>query len=160
TKMRRHAFWAVGNFDGDEANAVEEPHFPLDDRTDRLIDVLQAKFAESPRASEALAWFIGERERTGADGRPTIGWTSLTESPSRRRGNKLTVHPKLSSLERWIERCYREHERRWLTRSTEHDYCFKILVYVHHVKTATELSPWRRLGDRPGIRIRQKLRDL
>jgi hypothetical protein len=90
TKMRRHAFWAVGHFDGHENIPVEEPHFPLDGRTDRLIDVLQSRFAEFPRASEALAWFIGERQRTGADGRPTIGWTSLTESP------------KLLSLYAWI----------------------------------------------------------
>jgi hypothetical protein len=160
TKVRRHAFWPVGHFDGVADGAVEEGQFPVDGGAGRIIEPLQAKFAESPRAAEGLAWFISERARQGGDGQRTAGWTSITESPTRQMEGKAAAHPKLASLETWVRSFYRESERQWLTRSTAQEYRFKLLVYVHHIKTAAHLSPRSRPGDRPGRRLRRMLRDF
>jgi hypothetical protein len=160
TKRRTHAFWPSGHFDVLGATPVEVDRFPLDGTAQGLLDHLQRIFAESPRASEGLAWFIAERSREGGEGERPVGWTSLTESPPRRRIGRAVTHPKLASLETWILEHYRRSEGRWLMRSSAPDYRFKVVVYVHHLKTAAALSPRRRRGDGPGVRIRRALRDL
>ncbi len=137
---------------------LEHNAFPID-RLEPLLATLQARLSQARGASQNLAWFVthAANSRTSSNDkqRQYLTWTAISESNS---GDQFHVpHPKIQSLLIWIKRYYSECELRWLRREVSEPR-FKLVVYVHHVKTARDLK--QRAEESPGRHLRELLRRL
>jgi hypothetical protein len=143
---------------------LEQTSFPIS-RVDTLLTTLQTQFSKAQDASEGLAWFLGQaaKSRPGSDdgARRYVAWTAITESdPGKKQSEGKGNHPKISSLLQWIDTYYAEAESSWLKRAIGNEPRFKLLIYVHHVKTASELKPRVGRKDSAGWRLVRRLRRL
>jgi hypothetical protein len=144
--------FAPGGHNDREVFALHQPapdqtSFPVS-RVDILLTNLQSQLSKAGDASECLAWFLrrAATSRAGSeDGeRQYATWTAITESyPSKDPSERTTNHPKILSLLQWVETYYAKSESSWLKRGIGNEPRFKLLIYVHHVKTASELKPPR-----------------
>jgi hypothetical protein len=144
-RKRSLPFWAAGHLDRRVA-PVELQQFPVPNARMSILLPLQERLVKAKGAGDGLAWFL--RRPPAINGTPNSvmasqyrSWTAVTESSA--RGDK-SRHPKIESLLQWLERHYEESERQWLAKSSRSSFRYKVLVYVHHVKTAGELNPLSR----------------
>jgi hypothetical protein len=167
-RPRSYRFAPGGHNDGGlfalHQPGLEQTSFPIS-RVDTLLTMLQLQLSKAPDASECLAWFLGRAasSRTGSNDRARqyVTWTAITESyPSKDKSDRKASHPKISSLLQWIENYYAESESSWLKRKIGNEPRFKLLIYVHHVKTASELKPRGGSKDSAGRRLLRLLRRL
>jgi hypothetical protein len=139
--------------------------FPINGQIKNLLTSLQCQINAASDAPQCLKWFISEAKRPTSqpNGRAKQypAWTAVTES-YRRTDQSIPneTHPKLGSLRLWIEAYYKECESDWLLRTSSMAPHFKLLVYVHHVRTATALNPRSRSRKSTGKALRQQLRKL
>ena len=140
--------------------------FPVDGHIDKLLSDLQSQLASAQNAPESLKWFMSAASETAdrrSNEKPRLypTWTAVTESYRASDGLVARMtHPKLASFLLWVESFYKNCESDWLLRgpcSTPH---FKLLVYVHHVRTASALNPRSRSGESAGRDLRKRLRKL
>lgn len=140
---------------------LEHNAFPID-RVDTLLTALRGRFFEARGASQDLAWFVTQaansRAGWGDKQHQYLTWTAITESNSTAARSSVP-HPKILSLLLWIERYYAECELLWLRRELSEQPHFKLVIYVHHVKTANDLKH-RSEKDSAGRRLRELLRRL
>jgi hypothetical protein len=139
--------------------------FPVNGQIGNLLRNLQSEVSTASGAPEGLKWFITEAKRPTSQPNGKVkqypAWTSVTESYSRTdQSVPPETHPKLGSLCLWIEAYYKECEVGWLLRTPCPAPHFKLLIYVHHVRTATALNPRSRSKDSLGKGLRQRLRKL
>ncbi|MBZ5659863.1 MAG: hypothetical protein LAO08_05590 [Acidobacteriia bacterium] len=161
--------FAPGGHDDRDVFALRQPglehtSFPIS-RMDTLLAALQTELSRARDASESLAWFLGQAARSrlgsGDNARRYVAWTAITESdPAKKQAERKTAHPKISSLLNWIDTYYAEAESSWLKRTIGSAPRFKLLIYVHHVKTASELKPRAGSKDSAGRHLLRRLRRL
>jgi hypothetical protein len=141
-RQRSITFWSGGHSRLLGDSGVNIQAFPTADVIKDIVRPLRETASVSPKAAEGLSWFL-MRNPYKVDGSVSSSdyhcWTAVTESPSPLEKNAAN-HPKLSSLREWIKQHYDEAERSWL-KCGKGEFRFKLLVYVHHVKTAGKLSP-------------------
>lgn len=139
---------------------LEHNVFPIE-RVDTLLTALQTRLSQARGASEDLAWFMthAANSRTGWGDKQHryLTWTAITESNSSTARSHVP-HPKVLSLLLWIKRYYAECELLWLRREASEPH-FKLVIYVHHVKTATDLKP-RSQKESAGRQLRELVRRL
>jgi hypothetical protein len=139
---------------------LEHNAFPVD-RLDTLLTTLQVRLSQARGASQDLAWFVthAANSRTGWGDKQHqyLTWTAITES-NNSAARSHVPHPKILSLLLWIKRYYAECELLWLRRDLSEPH-FKLVIYVHHVKTASDLKR-RSEKESPGRQLRELLRRL
>jgi hypothetical protein len=167
-RPRSYQFAPGGHNDGGlfalHQPSLEQTSFPMS-RVDTLLTTLQSQLSRARDASECLAWFLGRaagsRAGSNDNARQYVTWTAITESyPSREQSERTANHPKILSLLQWIENYYAESESSWLKRKIGIEPRFKLLIYVHHVRTASELKPRGGSKDSAGRRLLRLLRRL
>lgn len=156
-RKRWYHFWTGGL--GKPEDPSKSRHFPVANIRKDVIDPLRKHAAGAPDAAEHLAWFLRRSPRTRTSTGPVSSrnyssWTGITESPSLQ--DDAGKHPKVSSLSAWIKNYYSAAEQDWLKEGAHLEGPrFKLLIYVHHVRTAGHLNP--RLTTGFGRRLQTEL---
>jgi hypothetical protein len=145
---RSYDFWHIGCGHSPKRDPVQPVGryrtFPLSDTANGIIEPLQEAYARAPGAADDLAWFINR----SVDSRRKLQADSATRSHTAMMEHGGGDSPKLISLRHWILAHYRSCERAWLD-ATPEEYRFKLVVYVHHVRTADALRPSRTMEEHP-----------
>jgi hypothetical protein len=162
---RTFGFWPAGHTERtlfEWAQDAPKQTSPFPGSIKPIIDHLQGALAKAPDAVDGLSLFMQLFGRTHKAQRSTYeAWTRLTESYPARKNmpNPQVRHPKLGSLAEWIKAYYDWAEASWLNSQTADAPRFKLLIYVQHLKTATDLKPRaRKSTNAVGRDVRQVLR--
>lgn len=169
---RHYQFWPGGHTNNNIfMNCGNMPQlfsstFPTNGPITAIIETLQNQLSKTTDAPGGLEWFLRQRSYDGfSEAFKHNAWTRITECFPTDRSN-LAVndnHPKTASLLEWIKVYYQNSEISWLKRSLADSFRFKLLIYVHHVKTASDLNPRSRSTEsrkRVGQELRRVLRRL
>jgi hypothetical protein len=171
---RKYQFWPGGHVSSNVFGACADTpehfsiKFPTDGPITPLIESLQNALSRTKDAPDGLEWFLQQRSYDGSSEKfKQDAWTRITESyPANTSISSLGNHrhPKLGALLEWLKIYYKRSERSWLERRSTDDFRFKLLIYVHHVKTASDLNPRSRIrsgSEKPmGQELRRTLRRL
>lgn len=152
---RSYSFWGAGGSVIHEAATIKS--FPLKEGIQPIIDALSEN-ASDEKSTSNLSQFLKlaiEKDKTfdaKTDLSVPASWTSITEHMD---GIKS---PKHDSLQAWVSDHYSLAEKGWLDKNKDSDFQFKLLVYVHHVKTARMLRHLKTDQGGFGIKLHKMLR--